>query len=82
MHHWYKCQSGKGRYYLPCYDSGLGDGVGGHGREKRGSKTSDMCSWVKDGQSHIVGIEVLPTHCLAFERSFVNPFICKSSVKW
>lgn len=60
----------------------LGDGVGGHGREKRGSKTSDMCSWVKDGQSHIVGIEVLPTHCLAFERSFVNPFICKSSVKW
>ena len=51
-------------------------------RRKRGSKTSDMGSWVKDGQSHTVGIEVLPAHSLAFERSFVSPFVCKSSVKW
>ena len=39
----------------------MGDGVGG-GKEKRGSKISDMGNWVKDGQSHMVGIEVLPTH--------------------
>lgn len=56
-------------------------GWGGHGKEKRGSKTSDVGRWVKDGQSHIVGVEVLPTHWLAFERSVVNPFICKSNVK-
>lgn len=52
-----------------------------HEKEKRGSKTSDVGSWVKDGQSHIVGIEVLPTHWLAFERFSVNPLICKSNVK-
>lgn len=46
-----------------------------HEKGKRGSKTFDMGSWVKDGQSHIVGIEVLPPHWLAFERFSVNLFI-------
>jgi len=51
------------------------------GKEKRGSKISDMCNWVKDGQSYVVGIEVLLRSWLDFERLFVNAFIPKLKVK-